>query len=82
MVKEENFRKRCVGYYYDCEYAIKVVLFDIMLWENDYYKYAVIEEVPEGTHPVKLNNQLWFDNKGDIIDTPEDWKNTCCIGIG
>jgi hypothetical protein len=84
MVKEDIciLCTRCVGYYFDCEYAVKVALFDTMLWENDHYKYIVIEEVPEGTHPYKPGNQLWLNNKGNVIDTPDDYKNICCVGIG
>jgi len=81
MVKDLG-KVRCIGYYFDLDFTIMVVLYDPMIWEEDYYKYAVIECVPEGTYPVKLNNQIWIDNNGDIIDPPDQFKNTICIGVG
>jgi len=73
---------RCIGYYLDLDFAIEVVLFDSIIWEEGYYEYAVIECVPEGTYPIKLNNQIWINDNGDIIDPPDQFKNIVCIGIG
>jgi len=80
--RENHHKTRTIGYYFDCNDAILTTLFDRDIFENGYYDTAVIEEVPQGTHPFRKDNQLWFDMSGTVIDTPDFYKNCCCIGIG
>ena len=76
-----HHRTRIIGYYLDCDQALKATLF-ADIYECGYYDTVVIEEVPQGVYPFRKNNQLWIDAAGSIIEVPEFYENTCCIGIG
>jgi hypothetical protein len=71
----------CIGFYHDCDNAVKAVLYDSMLWDDPSYEYVVIEEVKPGTYPHVMN-QLWIDRDLNVIDTPEEHKDVCNFGIG
>jgi hypothetical protein len=72
---------RCVGFYHDCDNAVRAVLYDSMLWDDPSYEYVVIEKVKQGTYPY-IMNQLWIDRDLNVIDTPKEYHNTCNFGIG
>ena len=76
---------RTVGYFSKYEDALEVVTKNYGdIYEEGYYPYALIENVPEGLYKYDTEPQ-WF--KWDIdgykqCDTPEEYKNTVGFGIG
>jgi hypothetical protein len=79
LVSKDN--TKCVGFYYDCDNAVKAVLYDELLWDIPTYKYIVIESIKSGTHPHVID-QLWINRNLDTVDTPEEYINICNFGIG
>ena len=72
---------RCVGFYHDCDDAVRAVLYDSMLWYDSTYDCVIIEGVKPGTFSF-TDNQLWIDRNLNVIDTPEKYHNTCNFGVG
>lgn len=86
---------RCWGWYSDLEQAKADVLSNATdMFECGYYKYAVIERVPEGICQV-VEDAWWFyaDYDGNIafnmvppvvraIEKPEQFESVCNFGIG
>ena len=61
---------RCFGYYTDYDKAVTAVVENRCDLHEAYYTYLVIEQVPEGIHPIaKL--ETWF--KYDLIEMK--WLN-------
>lgn len=73
-VSEKN-GTRCVGYFTDKDTAIEIVENNIGdIYEEGYYPYAVIENIPEGLYQYD-QNPLWFTyidktNKYQISSPP------------
>ncbi len=75
-------KPRCVGWFKTFDDVLPYINDEkYYIWENGYYKYAVIETIGKGLHSVD-SNPIWFNKQGVQIPIPEEWKNVYCIGIG
>lgn len=79
---------RCVGYYFDLNRAIDVVVNnECDIYERGYYPYCVIESVKEGLYAVE-RTEYWFewdDNTAcyqRLNEKPDKFFMRCCFGIG
>lgn len=82
--------KRIVGYFLDLETAKECVEQNWGdLYEDGYYKYAVIEDVEPGLYRSVSSKPIFYKWVGDIdtggyirIRRPKCWKNTWGFTIG
>ena len=86
--KNEKFRdSRNVGWYNDLQEADKVLLNNYGdVYEDGYYPYAIIEQVPQGLYPI-CETALFYrwdkDKKRYIqIEKPEELKHIINYSIG
>ena len=82
--------KRTVGYFLDLETAKKCIEENWCdLYENGYYKYAVIEDVEPGLYSSMHSKPIFYKWHGDVktggykrTRRPKDWKHTWGFAIG
>ena len=78
--------RRCVGYFYQLDNAILAVSNNTKnMQDNTYiYKYAIIEENPEGICAYSKKRLIfeWQNDKYVQIDEPIELYQMCGFGIG
>ena len=78
---------RCVGFYDELKVARDVLKkHSVMLGEQGWYKYAVIEAFSSGWYPCSEKEE-WYqfrdrDKKVVKIEKPKRFRNTCNFAIG
>lgn len=80
-------RLRCVGYFSKLEKAIDIVVSNFCdIYENGYYPYVVIENIPEGIYQYDEEG-IWFEysevtKRYEKCQKPKDLKGSIGYGIG
>jgi hypothetical protein len=82
-------RSRVPGYFTNFGDAEKCVLENWGdIWEDGYYKFAIIEKTSPGLYTFEDRAEAWYTPKVDRlgeyerIEKPDRFKNSVCWGIG
>ena len=86
ILKETYIKEsRCVGYFNSYEEAEEIVTGNYGdLYEEGYYQYAVIENIPEGLYQYDFEPVFFKWDNGEFkkCDRPEGLENICGLSIG
>ena len=83
----DSIKSRCLGYFNDLSLAVRAVGTNALDMQENYYWYAVIEEVGDGLYFFP-RREWWFrwnrkENKYVAIDKkPGKFNRIVCFGIG